>query len=321
MRGEMAKSGKKGRQQKKPGLLLKKCSGCSEVKKMTEFHCDRKRSDGHSNLCKECTSTRNRIYRQKLRARIPEEIPRVKSKTCSKCGKAKSTTEFRHEMNSPDGLSGRCKECISEEKRSYYRRIAARRKNEIPYIETKRCPKCGEVKPVSEFHKAVNKVDGYSTFCKKCNKSSSVQYRNKVADREFEDIQPMGKKTCYKCKRRLLVKEFNFSRSSYDGLSSLCRECGKEYKKQYYEENYGEYYNRQAEYRQKYPERKNAYNAIHEATYKGRMIRPDTCSKCGKSGNIVAHYNDYNNPLDICWLCLSCDRQLHSDLRRREKGK
>jgi ribosomal protein S27AE len=51
------------------------------------------------------------------------------------------------------------------------------------------------------------------------------------------------------------------------------------------------------------------------------LIRPDTCSKCGESGYIVAHHHDYDKPLDVIWLCLRCDRQLHADLKRKAKGQ
>ena len=59
---------------------------------------------------------------------------------------------------------------------------------------------------------------------------------------------------------------------------------------------------------------------MHEAIKEGELTRPDTCSKCGKSRDIVAHYIDYSRPLDVVWLCISCDRQLHADLKRKEKG-
>ena len=286
-----------------------------------EFHGDRSRGDGFSTKCKGCDYECQKIRRERFKNRTPEQLPDIASKQCSKCGETKSVTEFYPVLRNKDGYSSWCKTCFQKRGQAYHKRLAARRKREIPSIKIKRCPKCGEMKPVSEFYKAIGKVDGYTTICKGCNRNSHANYTSRIADREFEDIRPTGKKRCWMCKRHLPVREFNYSRTSVDGLASHCRECGKEYKRQHYEETYGDLYNRQVEYRQRYPERRNAFAAVHEATYKGRMVRPDTCSKCGESGYIVAHHDDYNKPLDIRWLCLSCDRQLHAELKRREKGK
>lgn len=315
----MAKSGKKGRQQKKPALLLKRCSRCQEIKEITEFHQDRSRGDGISTKCKKCEYECRKLRRQKLQNRPADEIPITISKTCSKCGENKPVTQFYPELRNKDGYSQWCKLCNKKQGQAYHKKLAARSKSKIPSIQTKHCPKCGGVKPASEFYKSVGKVDGHATICIKCTKSGHVNYLRKIADREFEDIKPTGKKRCCMCKRNLPVKEFNYSRSSNDGLSSHCRECGKKYKKQHYEQHFGEFYNRQVGYRHIHPERRKAFYAVHEATYKGKLIRPETCSKCGERGYIVAHHNDYDKPLDVVWLCLRCDRQLHANLRRKEK--
>lgn len=50
----------------------------------------------------------------------------------------------------------------------------------------KRCPKCGETKPKSEFYKNAHMKDGLSVQCKKCHNKYSVQYMKeyKIWDRE-----------------------------------------------------------------------------------------------------------------------------------------
>ena len=315
----MAKRKKKGAQNTRTKPVVKRCSSCHKTKELTEYYGDHSRSDGLSTKCKKCDYECRKVRYDRLRNRTPDKIPDIDSKRCSKCGQVKSVADFYSSTRNSDGYTCHCNLCIQKQKQSYHRRLAARRKSTIPRIQTKKCPKCCEVKPVSQFCKAVGKLDGYRTLCKECDKRAKARYRDKVADREFEDIQVTGKKKCWMCKRYLPVSRFNFSRCSADGLASHCRECGKEYKRQHYEENYGELYNRQVEYRQRYPERRNAFGAVYEATSKGELMRPDTCSKCGNSGYIVAHHHDYTKPLDVVWLCLSCDRQLHADLKRKEK--
>lgn len=314
----MNKRGKKSGKKKKTALLLKKCNRCRQVKELTEFYSDCSRSDGISSKCKQCEKECRKARHRKLQNRMSDELPDITSKRCSKCEEVKPVADFHVSKRNSDGYASSCKLCSNKQKQLHYRKLATKRQNEMPHIKTKRCPKCDTEKPVSQFFKSVGKVDGYRSICKECDKESAIQYRKKLSDREFEDIQPSGKKRCWMCKRNLSVKKFNYDRSSFDGLANQCRECAKEYKQYHYEQYYGELYNRQIEYRQIHPERRNAFAAVYEATSKGVLIRPDVCSKCGKSGYIVAHHDDYDRPLDIVWLCLSCDRQLHADLRRKK---
>ena len=297
----------------------KECTKCHKPKPVREFYRDRKRKDGHSNICKDCTRERDRSRRQRLRDRPAEDIPSMKSKTCSKCVQTKLSIEFYREMHSPDGLSGKCKQCICEQKRSRYRKLAERAKGKIPHKRSKLCPLCGEMKSVSHFYKAKGKPDGYRTLCKACEAHLCAKYVKKIANRDFASIQKVGLKTCSFCHQELPADDFNYDRSSLDGLASHCRKCGIEYKQKHYEHNEGEYYARNVEQRKMHPERMRAYQVVEAAVRSGEIDRPENCSKCGETGMIVAHHNDYDRPLDITWLCLSCDRQLHADLRRAKK--
>ena len=50
------------------------------------------------------------------------------------------------------------------------------------YMKTKLCPKCGETKPISEFHKDKSRKSGVYSYCKKCNYISSRSYIKKKPD-------------------------------------------------------------------------------------------------------------------------------------------
>ena len=43
-------------------------------------------------------------------------------------------------------------------------------------IETKKCFKCGEVKPTTEFYKNIKAADGYDTYCKECKRSLGREF-------------------------------------------------------------------------------------------------------------------------------------------------
>lgn len=42
--------------------------------------------------------------------------------------------------------------------------------------ETKKCSKCGEVKPLSEFHRFKHSKDGHKPKCKPCNTAEANKY-------------------------------------------------------------------------------------------------------------------------------------------------
>lgn len=42
----------------------------------------------------------------------------------------------------------------------------------------------------------------------------------------------------------------------------------------------------------------------------GKLNRPLVCTKCGKSGDIRAHHENYDKPLEVVWLCNSCHSKL-----------
>jgi len=44
-------------------------------------------------------------------------------------------------------------------------------------IVTKKCSKCQEVKPFSQFHKDKSKIDKYCTVCKSCKYLTGIEYR------------------------------------------------------------------------------------------------------------------------------------------------
>jgi hypothetical protein len=48
----------------------------------------------------------------------------------------------------------------------------------------KPCSKCGEVKPLSEYHRAPNTRDGHAARCKACRREDTTGYR--IRRREAE---------------------------------------------------------------------------------------------------------------------------------------
>ncbi len=62
--------------------------------------------------------------------------------------------------------------------------------------------------------------------------------------------------------------------------------------------------------------RNKARHSVRVAIMQGVIKRPEggNCQKCGKPCdrlNLHGHHPDYNNPLEIIWLCVSCHKRTH----------
>jgi ribosomal protein S27AE len=49
-----------------------------------------------------------------------------------------------------------------------------------------------------------------------------------------------------------------------------------------------------------------ARRRIYYLISSGTLIRPRYCPKCGKETLVRAHHEDYDEPLEIQWVCSSC---------------
>lgn len=61
----------------------------------------------------------------------------------------------------------------------------------------------------------------------------------------------------------------------------------------------------------KYPERVKARHKVHLAVKNG-SLKKQPCEVCG-SEFVFAHHEDYNNPLDVVWLCRPHHREKHDN--------
>jgi len=54
------------------------------------------------------------------------------------------------------------------------------------------------------------------------------------------------------------------------------------------------------------------------AVRKGILIRPAECSECGANGKVNAHHNDYDDHMNVEWLCHACHWKRHGSVDHLE---
>lgn len=135
-------------------------------------------------------------------------------------------------------------------------------------------------------------------------------------------------KICARCGQPKPLSEYYKHPKTADGLLGKCKPChrsdvkaNRKAKIDYYRAFDRKRGNRQlAEYQQNYiadhPERRAANIVVGNAVRDGRLIKPEACWSCGSTFHIVGHHPDYSRPLDVCWMCQACHKQLHDEAER-----
>jgi hypothetical protein len=99
-------------------------------------------------------------------------------------------------------------------------------------MKTKKCIKCGNIKPIDEFSKRKDSEDGHRNQCKKCRK----QYHKQYSKENKEHIKQYHKRYREKNKEHKKQLDKQYRENNKESIKQWCRE-NKEYFKQYYQNN------------------------------------------------------------------------------------
>lgn len=144
-------------------------------------------------------------------------------------------------------------------------------------------------------------------------------------------------KQCIHCKKYRSEEEFGYASTARDKLQSWCRQCKREFaatpsererRRRYKKSEAGKVANKKywhgekgkalststrKAYREKYPERYKAHNAVTIAINRGRMPSASTkiCA-CGEKADLYHHHNGYSKEhhLDVIPVCFKCHMEL-----------
>lgn len=101
----------------------------------------------------------------------------------------------------------------------------------------KRCPRCREEKPVTDYGKNRRSKDGLAVYCKPCFRQLHEESRDRALarlgkTRKVSPKAPPGTKWCPDCGDFLPYDAFCKNRNNKSGLATYCRACAAQRKKE-----------------------------------------------------------------------------------------
>ncbi len=152
-----------------------------------------------------------------------------------------------------------------------------------------RCKSCRKIKEESWFS------DYNKSTCKDC-----LRERNRKWHKDhLDEVRAKKLQNYHKIKNDPNYRE---NRSAY--YKEWYKKNGRSRGGNYKESIYG--------WKKENPEKVTAHRILNDAIRIGIVKRPNTCSRCNRSGcRILGHHNLYNRPLEVVWLCSSCHKIIH----------
>ena len=148
-------------------------------------------------------------------------------------------------------------------------------------MRSKRCPRCGEVKSLAEFHLSPTRPDGRSAHCGHCYNITKSRRRRTPEARQKARMWHVAR------------RDNGYFRDRQPKRNAYIREV-----------------------KRKHPEQHAARVALRDAVRRGIVLKSSTCSKCGSGGLLHGHHHKgYDYPLEVIWLCVVCHARLHGEAR------
>lgn len=154
------------------------CSRCKKEKDETAFTRSKSGKYGRHHMCRVCLTEAQDAYTARVREYNLEHGPAMTgTQQCRICKKEKPLTEFPVRMDRKGGRTSQCSDCMAESqavRREQYRKRASGRGPAMTGM--KRCPRCEQEKPVTEFPTNPNTADGRQRLCSVCYTERQHEY-------------------------------------------------------------------------------------------------------------------------------------------------
>jgi ribosomal protein S27AE len=150
----------------------------------------------------------------------------------------------------------------------------------------KKCFKCGEIKPLSEYYKHSKMADGHVNKCKECAKKDAMKNRKDNIE-YYQEYDRNRSNLPHRVDARYQYSKTENYRISHNSATSRWNKNNQ--KKKY------------------------AITMIGNAIRDKKLDKPSKCSNCNSEGRIHGHHDDYDKPIEVRWLCSKCHRSWHKE--------
>ena len=206
----------------------KNCWRCKTVLPLDSFH-------KQSNCCKKCKTEYRREHRVKYKDKLNEYSRMYYAKeqglTIEEMARIKEERRLKAEENKQKARIGEIK----------FKELKERQEAQKVSL-TKKCIKCNEIKPKSEFFKAKRKIDGYDSRCKECEKLRLRQERGHGPRRVVTLEEKRITRKLYKHKRRFIEQQGKIKakeiRELKEKQKNRCYWCHTDISKEYHIDHY-----------------------------------------------------------------------------------
>ena len=156
----------------------KVCTKCKQIKSITEYSKNKRKSDGLESSCKSCQSIKLKHYQDNNKQINANKIYNKNDvKICSACNQSKSIIEYCKDKINSDGSDYICKSFKSiKEKR--YRDNNRQNNTNRTYTENdvKTCCRCKQQKLYTKLKKCLSNKTGLESYCKNCTKYDTKEH-------------------------------------------------------------------------------------------------------------------------------------------------
>lgn len=133
-------------------------------------------------------------------------------------------------------------------------------------------------------------------------------------------------KWCSRCHTLQSLSQFHKQKNGKYGVTGHCKACQAKRAQQYLMTDKGRSAHRRSakkynhthkgreakrRYRARFPKKEKAHNILGTTVWNNRISKPKICDRCGGGGQIHGHHLNYNEPLNVIWLCRECHDSLH----------
>ena len=163
--------------------------------------------------------------------------------------------------------------------------------------EFKKCPCCGENKPLTQFYKAKNRKDGHQVYCKVCINKKHKKNVEKNKEKNKSGGHNISKeKKCPSCGRILLISEFYCDNSASDGHYTYCKKCVNDKQHCDYMNNKQKYNEKQKKWRKNNPEKVNKQKERYKQRHPDAdRLRAAKYRENNREKYLQAKHRYYNN--------------------------